>query len=124
MARIMIADDSGAIRMVLKDILDVGNHQLVAEAKDGVEAVEKFNETKPDLILLDYAMPRKDGRTALKEILTNDPKAKVIMLTASDNLNTINECMKIGSAAFVLKPFEFDEVLNLISEVLTREIII
>jgi two-component system, chemotaxis family, chemotaxis protein CheY len=121
MARIMIADDSEAIRMVLKDILEVGNHQLVAEAKDGVEAVEKFDKEKPDLLLLDFAMPRKDGESALEEIITKNPKAKVIMITASDNLNTINECMNIGSSAFLLKPFDFDNVLEVISEVLTLE---
>ena len=114
----MIADDSDAIRMVLKDILDIGNHQLVSEAKDGQDAVEKFNLTKPDLVLLDYAMPKKDGREALREIIANDPKAKVIMITASDNLNTINECIDIGSCAFILKPFDFNEVLKIISDVL------
>jgi two-component system, chemotaxis family, chemotaxis protein CheY len=121
MARIMIADDSEAIRMVLKDILQVGNHQLVAEAKDGVEAVEKFDKETPDLLLLDFAMPRKDGKSALKEIIAKNPQAKVIMITASDNLDTINQCMKIGSSAFLLKPFDFDNVLNVITEVLTLE---
>ncbi len=118
MARVMIADDSEAIRLVLKDILEIGSHQLVSEAKDGIDAVEKFNLTKPDLVLLDFAMPRKDGREALKEIISKDPKAKVIMITASDNLNTINECMSIGSRAFILKPFDFNEVLKVISDVL------
>jgi len=69
MARIMIADDSDAIRMVLKDILDIGHHELVAEVANGLDAVEKFNESKPDLLLLDMAMPKKDGVYALKEIL-------------------------------------------------------
>lgn len=118
MARIMIADDSPAIRMVLKDILEIGNHQLVSEATDGMDAVEKFNLTKPDLVLLDFAMPKKDGRSALKEIISKDPKAKVIMITASDNLNTISQCMEIGSRAFILKPFDFNEVLKIISDVL------
>jgi len=114
----MIADDSDAIRMVLKDILEIGNHQLVSEAKDGIDAVEKYNSSKPDLLLLDFAMPKKDGRDALKEIITKDPKAKVIMITASDNLNTITECMDIGSRAFILKPFDFNEVLKTISDIL------
>ncbi len=121
MARVMIADDSEAIRMVLKDILEVGNHRLVAEAKDGVEAVEKFKSEKPDLLLLDFAMPRKDGKSALKEIIDDNPRARVVMITASDNINTINECMNIGSSAFLLKPFDFDNVLEVISEVLTVE---
>ena len=117
MARIMIADDSEAIRMVLKDILEIGNHQLVSEAKDGIDAVEKFDLTKPDLVLMDFAMPKKDGKDALRDIISKDPNAKVIMITASDNLNTINECMEIGSRAFILKPFDFNEVLKIIADV-------
>ena len=66
MARIMVADDSDAIRMVLKDVIEIGHHELVAEAVNGIEAVEKFNATKPDLLLLDLAMPKKDGLDAIK----------------------------------------------------------
>ena len=122
MAKIMIADDSDAIRMVLKDILQIGNHQLVSEAIDGMDAVEKFEASQPDLLLLDFAMPKKDGLGALKEIIQKNPKAKVIMITASDNKNTRKECMDIGSSAFILKPFDFNEVLKIISDVLAEPI--
>src|SRR5437899_12568362 len=97
MARVMITDDSEAIRMVLRDILDIGHHELVAEATNGFEAVEKFNETKPDVMLLDMAMPKKDGIATLKEILAQNPSAKIIMITASDNINTMKECINSGA---------------------------
>lgn len=118
MARVMITDDSDSIRMVLRDILDIGHHELVAEATNGFEAVEKFNETKPDLLLLDMAMPKKDGISALKEILDVNPDAKIIMITASDNINTMKECISSGALAYLLKPFNFEDVLKTIAKIL------
>jgi two-component system chemotaxis response regulator CheY len=114
----MIADDSDAIRMVLRDVLDIGHHELVAEGTNGFETVEKFNETKPDLLLLDMAMPKKDGISALKEIIAINPKAKIIMITASDNISTMTECINSGALAYLLKPFNFDDVLKTITNIL------
>ena len=120
MARVMIADDSDAIRMVLKDVLEIGHHEMVAEASNGMEAVEKFNETKPDLLLLDLAMPKLDGLDTLKEIIATNPNAKIVMITASDNLKTMQECLKAGALAYVLKPFDYDQVLKVISKSLDQ----
>jgi len=120
MARIMIADDSDAIRMVLKDILEIGHHELVSEAANGEEAVERFNATKPDLLLLDLAMPKKDGLYTIKEIITNNPNAKIIMITASDNLKTMQDCLKEGALSYILKPFDFDQVLKIIARTLDK----
>jgi two-component system, chemotaxis family, chemotaxis protein CheY len=115
----MVVDDSDAIKMVLKDILKIGNHELVAEASNGIEAVQKYIETNPDIMLLDMAMPKMDGLSALKEIISKRPDAKVIMITASDNQNTIKECITSGAIAYILKPFNFQDVLNTIAEVLS-----
>ena len=115
MARVMISDDSDAIRMVLRDALEIGHHEVVAEAIDGQESVEKFQAVKPDVILLDIAMPKKDGQTALKEIIALDPKAKVIMITATDSLKMINDCIAAGAIAYIKKPFDFEDVLKAIN---------
>lgn len=119
MAKIMIADDSDAIRMVLKDILIIGKHEFVAEASNGLEAFEQFKRTNPDIVLLDVAMPKKDGLTVLREIIAHKPDAKVIMVTASDNQATMKECIRIGAVAYILKPFNFEDVLRKISEILS-----
>src|SRR5574341_1838234 len=120
MARIMVADDSDAIRMVLKDALEIGHHEVVAEATNGIEAVEEYNEVNPDVLLLDIAMPKKDGASALKDIMSTHTDAKVIMITASDNLKTINECVSIGALAYIMKPFDFDDVLKAIAMALDK----
>jgi len=118
MARIMIVDDSDAIRMVLKDILEIGKHDLAGEASNGEDAVKEFSKTNPDLVLLDMAMPKKDGLSALKEIISLRPDAKVVMITASDNQHTMKDCISAGALAYILKPFNFQDVLKTITEMM------
>jgi two-component system chemotaxis response regulator CheY len=110
----MIAEDSSAIRTVLRDSLQTGNHELVAEAADGVETIEKFNATNPDVLLLDVAMPKKDGISTLKEIMSTNPDAKIIMITADENLSTIHQSSEAGAQAYLVKPFSSEQVLTAI----------
>ena len=112
----MIADDSDAIRLVLKDILDIGKHSVVAEAVNGEEAVDLYFKTSPDMLLLDLAMPKKDGLTVLKDILNKDSKAKIVLITASDDQKIINQCLQIGASSCISKPFDFNAVLKQINE--------
>jgi two-component system chemotaxis response regulator CheY len=119
MASILIADDSDAIRLVLKDILEIGKHSVAGEASDGQEAIEKFSRLKPELLLLDLAMPKKDGLTVVKEIMKIHPNAKIILITAADNQKIINQCLTAGAKAYISKPFEFDNVLKVISETIS-----
>lgn len=118
MARIMIAEDSDATRLVLKDSLQIGHHELVAEAKDGVEAIEKFNLIHPDVLLLDISMPKKDGVSVLREIMSSDREAKIIMITADENFSTIHKSTMGGAQAYIIKPFNLVDVLNAITMVL------
>jgi len=120
MANIMIADDSDAIRLVLKDILEIGKHSVVAEATNGEEAIDLFFKITPDLLLLDLAMPKKDGLTVVKEIKEFYPEAKIILITASDNQSIIKQCLEAGACASISKPFDFDKVLKVISDTLSR----
>ena len=117
MVRIMISDDSDAIRMVLKDMLTLGDHVVVAEATNGLETVEVYDQIKPDLLLLDIAMPKKDGKAALLDIMAVHPDAKVVMITASDNMNAIKECLQKGAVSYILKPFDSEELLKAVSDV-------
>ena len=120
MAKIMIADDSDAIRLVLKDILSIGESEVIAEAVDGAEAVDLYREHKPDLLLLDLAMPKKDGLTVVTEIMQIDPSAKIILITASDDQKVINQCLEKGASAYISKPFDFNAVLKAINDILAK----
>ena len=120
MAKILIADDSDAIRLVLKDILSIGEHDVIAESVDGEESISVYKEIKPDLILLDLAMPKKDGLTVVKEIIEFDPNAKIILITASDDQKIIKECLSHGASSYISKPFDFKVVLKAITDILAK----
>ncbi len=120
MGKIMIADDSDAIRLVLKDILSIGEHEVVSEAIDGAEAVDFYREHNPDVLLLDLAMPKKDGLTVVKEVMQIDPKAKIILITASDDQKVINQCLECGASSYISKPFDFNGVLKTITKILAK----
>ena len=120
MAKIMIADDSDAIRLVLKDILQIGDHEIIGEAIDGLEAISLFKSLNPDVLLLDLAMPKKDGLTVLHEIMPENPNANVILITASDDQKVISSCMAAGAKSYISKPFDFNAVLKSITDVLGK----
>jgi len=117
MASVMIVDDSDAIRMVLKDIVTIGKYNLVGELQNGVGALEEYIKLKPDVVLLDMAMPKKDGVSVLKEIIEFNPVANVIMISASDDQETVKKCLSLGAKAYIIKPFNFQEVIDIITQV-------
>ena len=116
--RILIVDDAALMRMMIKDILVKNGFEVVGEAQDGVEAVEKYAELKPDLVTLDITMPEKDGLTALKEILSSDSDAKVIMCSAMGQQSMVIDAIQAGAKDFIVKPFQADRVLEAINKVL------
>jgi two-component system chemotaxis response regulator CheY len=120
MGKIMIADDSDAIRLVLTDILSIGDHEIVSEATDGAEAVDFYQKSNPEILLLDLAMPKKDGLTVVKEIIAFDPNAKIILITASDDKKVIKECLDCGATSYISKPFDFKGVLKAIADILAK----
>ena len=83
MARILIVDDSRTSRRMLTNILERFGHEVVGEAKNGEEGIEKYRELKPDIVTLDITMPVMDGLGALDLIMEEDPMANVIMVTAA-----------------------------------------
>ena len=115
MANVMIADDSESVRATLRDMVEAGKHKVIAEAVDGIDVLEKFDSAKPDVLLLDVAMPKKDGMETLIELMKNDSKPKVIMITAHDDMELIQNCIKVGALAYITKPFNTDDILNAIA---------
>ncbi|AFS81149.1 two-component response regulator involved in modulation of flagellar [Candidatus Nitrosopumilus koreensis AR1] len=117
MAKIMIADDSDAIRLVLKDILLIGDHEVIVEAVNGEEAVSLYKQHNPEILLLDLAMPKKDGLGVVKDVIAYDPDAKIVLITASDDQKIIAQCLNSGATSYISKPFDFTSVLKSISDI-------
>lgn len=114
---ILICDDAAFMRMMIKDILTKNGYEIAGEAENGVKAVEKYNETKPDLVLMDITMPEKDGIQALKEIKAADPSAAIIMCSAMGQQAMVIEAIQSGAKDFIVKPFQAERVLEAVKKV-------
>lgn len=110
--RVLIVDDAMFMRMMLKDILSKNGYEVVGEAANGKEAIDKYIELRPDLVLLDITMPEMDGIEALKKIKMIEPKAKIIMCSAMGQQNMVIEAIQNGAIDFIVKPFQQNRVLE------------
>ena len=115
---ILICDDAAFMRMMIKDILTKNGYNVAGEAENGVKAVEKYNELKPDLVLMDITMPEMDGIAALKAIKASDAGATVIMCSAMGQQAMVIESITAGAKDFIVKPFQADRVLEAVKKVL------
>lgn len=116
--RILIVDDAAFMRMMIKDILTKNGFEVVGEAADGLQAVEKYKEVNPDLVTMDITMPEMDGITSLKEIKKIDPSAKIIMCSAMGQQAMVIDAIQAGAKDFIVKPFQADRVLEAIKKTL------
>lgn len=101
--RVLIADDDAQIRKVLKVLLESFDTEVVAEAENGTEAVQAFEEHRPDITFLDIHMPIKDGQEALDEIMRISPAAAVVMLTAVSDMAVADSCVEAGAQGYIRK---------------------
>ena len=113
---ILICDDAAFMRMMIKDILTKNGYEIAGEAENGQKAVEKYNETKPDLVLMDITMPEMDGIEALNEIMASDSNAKVIMCSAMGQEQMVISALRGGAKDFIVKPFENERVTQAIAK--------
>src|SRR6202042_1182797 len=110
--------DAAFMRKLLTDALVPGGHEVVGEAGNGIEAVARYQELRPELTTLDITMPEKDGLSALAEIMAIDPAAKVVMCSALGQENKVLEAVKLGAKDFVVKPFQPARVLEAVGKAL------
>ena len=115
-ARVLIADDEPHIRNVLKLILSTLGAEVVGEAGDGESAVALFSSLAPDMVMLDINMPKQDGVKTLKQIMSLNSKTLVVMMTAQNTIDVVNECFDIGARNFILKSNTAEELLKIMSE--------
>ena len=118
MGRILVVDDTMFMRTLLKNILFSGSHDIVGEAENGEEAVEKYKSLKPDLVTMDVVMPKMNGIEALKAIMAEDPSAKLVMCTAVGQEQMVKLAIKSGARGYIVKPFQAPKVLEEVNNVL------
>lgn len=118
MARVLVVDDAAFMRKVVSDALASGGHEVVGEAGNGTEAVQRYQELSPELVTLDITMPVKDGLEALGEIISLDPGAKVLMCSALGQESKVIESIQKGAKDFVVKPFQPAQLLEAVGKAL------
>ena len=114
---VMVVDDAAFMRIMLKDLLEKNDFNVIAEAENGINAVNKYKEVQPDIVMMDITMPEMDGLDALKQIKAFDSNATVVMCSAMGQKNMVIEAIKNGASEFILKPFENDKVIEILNKV-------
>ena len=118
MAKVLIADDASFMRSSLKFIVENSGHDVVGTAESGQEAIKLYKKLKPDVVTLDILMKGGDGLEALKSIKEDDPKAKVIMITALGQEEKQDEARDSGASGYIRKPFKAEQIAGEIERVL------
>ncbi len=118
--RVLIVDDAIFMRNMIKDIFAGGGFEVVGEASNGVEAIEKYQQLKPDLTTMDIVMPFKSGIEATREIVQHDRNAVIVMCSALGQESLVMEAIEAGASDFIVKPFKADDVLAVVRKVLGK----
>ena len=115
--KILVVDDAAFMRMMIRDILVKQGYEI-HEAVNGRDAIEKYEELRPDLVTLDITMPEMNGLDALREIRSMDGDARVLMVSAMGQQKMIVEALEIGAMDFLVKPFQPTKVLETVTKCL------
>jgi len=117
MLNILIADDSIIIRKVLTTELEKMGHTIAAQAKNGEEAVELYEQYMPDLVTMDITMPVKNGIEALKQIKKRYKDAKIIMITSHGEEKLVMDAISSGAKGYILKPITPEKIQSTINKI-------
>jgi len=115
--RVLVCDDAIFMRTMISDILSGAGYEVVGEAETGLQAIERYRELKPDLVTMDIVMPDMGGIDAVREIVKNDPNAKILMCSAMGQQALVVEAIQAGAKDFVVKPFQPSRVLEAVQRV-------
>ncbi|MFP4563988.1 MAG: response regulator [Spirochaetia bacterium] len=118
--RVLITDDLKFMRQILRDILERNGFSIAAEAVDGQDAVQRYIQSRPDLVLMDITMPRMDGIQALRRIMETDPRARVVMCSALGQEKFIIRSIQLGARDFVVKPFSEERIVSALTKAYRR----
>jgi two-component system, chemotaxis family, chemotaxis protein CheY len=116
--RVLVVDDAIFMRNMIKDIFAGSGFEIAGEAANGLEAVEKYQQLKPDITTMDIVMPFKSGIEATREIVQADPGAVIVMCSALGQESLVMEAIEAGASDFIVKPFKAEDVLGVVKKVL------
>jgi two-component system, chemotaxis family, chemotaxis protein CheY len=116
MKRLLVVDDALFMRKMICGVAVEAGWQVVGEACNGVEAVSLYQQHRPDLVTMDLVMPIMGGLEALRQIRAGDPDAKVVVVTALDQKQSLMDSIRDGAIDFIVKPFERERVLALLAK--------
>lgn len=116
MKRVLVADDAAFMRLTIKNMLSKNGFEVVGEAENGLQAVQKCGELQPDIVTLDITMPEMTGIEALKEIMKQYPGTNVVMVSALGQEGMVKEAVMLGAKGFVVKPFKEDIIVAALSK--------
>ena len=121
--KVLIVDDAMFMRNMIGEIFNGKDYsgqpyEVVAEAENGIEAVEKYRELKPDIVTMDIVMPLKSGIEAVREIVAEDKTAKIVMCSALGQDSLIMEAIEAGAKDFIVKPFKAEKVLEIVKRII------
>ena len=120
-SRVLIADDASFMRQMIREIIEPEGFEIVAEAADGVQAVEQYEAARPDLVTMDIVMPKRSGLDAVKAILETDPTACVVMCSALGQESLVMEALQAGAKDFIVKPFKLDAVIETLNRLVEKQ---
>jgi two-component system chemotaxis response regulator CheY len=118
--RLLVTDDALIMRMRIRDIAREAGWEVVGEAGNGRECVERYAALRPDLVTLDIVMPEMDGVEALRALRASDPSARVVMVSALDQKSKLSECIRLGALDFLVKPFDKERLVALLAKYAPR----
>lgn len=118
MASVLVVDDASFMRKRMIGVLTELGHTIAGEAENGKEAIGMYLKLKPDLVTLDITMPEVSGKDALKQIMKIDANAKIVMCSALGSEQVVAECIKSGARAYIVKPYNKDQVDEIINKVM------
>jgi two-component system chemotaxis response regulator CheY len=118
--RVLVVDDAMFMRSMIKDILKLagGRYEVVGEATNGKEAIDRYRELRPQLVTMDIVMPHLDGIEATREILKVDPAANIVICSAMGQEALVVESISAGAKDFIVKPFTSERVLQVLAKIL------
>ncbi|MDP3486427.1 MAG: response regulator [Bacillota bacterium] len=116
--RVLVVDDAAFMRMMLSDHLTKGGFEVVGQAENGLVAISKYKELRPDIVTMDITMPEMDGISAVKEIRKIDPQARIVMCSAMGQQHMVMEAIQAGARDFIVKPFDPTRVVQAVTKAL------